>query len=95
MLLVASDFGLDNVRPGFIVGGVIGFLLGLRYPRHFTWLDLLFPYHRDLANIFRLLIISCEAHSIASLKVCSNPMPHKHFSIAVRELAVSFHKETV
>jgi hypothetical protein len=34
MLLVGSDFGLDNVRAGAPFGGVIGFLLGLR----FRWL---------------------------------------------------------
>ena len=28
MLVVGSDFGLNNVRPGAIFGGVIGFLLG-------------------------------------------------------------------
>jgi len=28
MLLVGSDFGLNNVRPGAIFGGIIGFLLG-------------------------------------------------------------------
>jgi hypothetical protein len=27
---------------------------------------------------------------IAYLMVCSNPKPHQHFSIAVRELSVSF-----
>ena len=32
MLLVGSDFGLSNIRPGFIVGGVIGFLLGVFLP---------------------------------------------------------------
>ena len=32
MLLVGSDFGLSNVRPGFIVGAVIGFLLGVYLP---------------------------------------------------------------
>ena len=35
MLLVGLDFGLDNVRPGAIFGGVIGFLLALRFPEHF------------------------------------------------------------
>jgi hypothetical protein len=39
MLLVGSDFGLNNVRPGFIIGGVIGFLIGLRFPERLTWLD--------------------------------------------------------
>jgi len=33
MLLIGSDFGLSNVRPGFIVGGVIGFLLGVYLPK--------------------------------------------------------------
>jgi hypothetical protein len=36
MLLVGSDFGLSNVRPGFIVGGVIGFLLGVYLPEKRT-----------------------------------------------------------
>jgi len=36
MLLVGSDFGLDNVRLGAIFGGVIGFLLALRFPERFT-----------------------------------------------------------
>jgi pimeloyl-ACP methyl ester carboxylesterase len=35
MLLVGSDFGLDNVRLGAIFGGVIGFLLALRFPERF------------------------------------------------------------
>ena len=39
MLLVGSDFGLNNVRPGAVLGGVIGFLLGLRFPEQITWLD--------------------------------------------------------
>jgi presenilin-like A22 family membrane protease len=37
MLLVRSDFGLDNVRPGAILGGVVGFLLRLRFPDPFAW----------------------------------------------------------
>jgi len=36
MLLFRSDFGLSNVRPGFIVGGVIGFLLGVYLPQKKT-----------------------------------------------------------
>jgi len=41
MLVVGSDFGLDNVRPGFVVGGVLGFFLGLLFPkRGGSWLDL-------------------------------------------------------
>jgi len=42
MLLVGSDFGLDNVRPGGIFGGVVGLLLGLRFPDNFAWLGLPF-----------------------------------------------------
>ena len=38
MLLVGSDFGLDNVRAGALFGGVIGFVLGLRFPQKFRWL---------------------------------------------------------
>ena len=38
MLLVGSDFGLDNVRAGALFGGGIGFLLGLRSPEKFRWL---------------------------------------------------------
>jgi len=37
MLLVRSDFGLDNVRLGALFGGVVGFLLGLRFPKPFAW----------------------------------------------------------
>ena len=40
MLLVGSDFGLDNVRPGLLLGAVIGFLVGLRWPTRLSWLDL-------------------------------------------------------
>jgi hypothetical protein len=36
MLLVGSDCGLDNVRLGAIFGGVIGFLLAVRFPERFT-----------------------------------------------------------
>jgi hypothetical protein len=36
MLLIGSDFGLDNVRLGAIFGGLIGFLLALRFPERFT-----------------------------------------------------------
>jgi len=42
MLLVGSDFGLDNVRPGGILGGILGLLLGLRFPDNFAWLGLPF-----------------------------------------------------
>ena len=41
MLVVGSDFGLDNVRPGFVLGAVLGFFLGLSFPEHcWSWLDL-------------------------------------------------------
>jgi len=36
MLLFHSDFGLDNVRPGAGFGGVVGFLLGFRFPEPFA-----------------------------------------------------------
>lgn len=40
MTIVGSDFGLDNVRSGAVLGAVLGVLLGLRRPWHWTWLDL-------------------------------------------------------
>ena len=44
MLLVGSDFGLDNVRPGFVLGAVVGFFVGLIFPaRSWFWLDFLGP----------------------------------------------------
>ena len=42
VLLVRSYFGLDNVRPGGILGGILGLLLGLRFPDNFAWLGLPF-----------------------------------------------------
>jgi presenilin-like A22 family membrane protease len=43
MLVVGSDFGLDNVRPDAVVGALIGFLLGLWFPHRWSWLDFLSP----------------------------------------------------
>jgi len=43
MVVVGSDFGLDNVRPGFVLGAIIGFFLGLWQPRRWSWLDFLLP----------------------------------------------------
>ena len=39
MLMVGSDFGLDNVRPGAVLGAVLGFFLGLWRPWRWSWLD--------------------------------------------------------
>lgn len=36
MLLIGSDFGLDNVRPGAILGAAIGFFLGLWFPHSWS-----------------------------------------------------------
>ena len=41
MLVTGSDFGLDNVRPGAVIGAVIGFLFGLWFPHRWFWLDFL------------------------------------------------------
>jgi hypothetical protein len=35
--LVASDFGLENVRPGAIIGAAVGFFLGWRFPVPWHW----------------------------------------------------------
>ena len=43
MVVVGSDFGLDNVRPGVVLGAVLGFLFGLWHPRRWSWLELLGP----------------------------------------------------
>jgi presenilin-like A22 family membrane protease len=43
MLVVGSDFGLDNVRPGAFAGALIDFLLGVWFPHRWSWLDLLSP----------------------------------------------------
>jgi ABC-type antimicrobial peptide transport system permease subunit len=43
MLLSGSDFGLDNVRPGVVLGAAIGFFFGLWRPRRWSWLELLGP----------------------------------------------------
>jgi len=39
MLMVGSDFGLDNVRPSAVLGAVLGFFLGLWRPWRWSWLD--------------------------------------------------------
>jgi hypothetical protein len=39
MVLVGSDFGLDNVRLGAAFGGAIGFFLGWWFPYHWSLLD--------------------------------------------------------
>ena len=41
MSVVGSDFGLDNVRPGAVLGAGIGFFLGWRFPRRCSLLDLI------------------------------------------------------
>jgi hypothetical protein len=42
MLVIGSDFGLDNVRPSFVLGAVLGFFLGLWFHQHrWSWLDFL------------------------------------------------------
>lgn len=41
MVMIGSDFGLDNVRPGVVLGAVVGFLFGLWHPRVWSWLELL------------------------------------------------------
>jgi len=33
MSVVGSSFGLDNVRPGAVIGAAVGFFLGWRFPR--------------------------------------------------------------
>jgi hypothetical protein len=40
MLVVGSNFGLDNVRPGGVVGTVLGIFLALRFPRRWSLWDL-------------------------------------------------------
>lgn len=39
MIMLGSDFGLDNVRPGAVLAAVLGFFLGLRLPWRWSWLD--------------------------------------------------------
>jgi uncharacterized membrane protein YccC len=39
MLVVGSDFGLNNVRPGAVFGAVLGFFRGLRSQRRWSWRD--------------------------------------------------------
>ena len=43
MVVVGLNFGLDNVRPGIVMGAAIGFFVGLWRPRRWSWLDLLTP----------------------------------------------------
>jgi len=43
MLLVRSDFGLDNVRPGAALGAGLGFFLGIWFPHRWSWLDFMGP----------------------------------------------------
>lgn len=39
MLIADTNFGLDNVRPGALLGGVVGLVLGLRSSKRWSWLD--------------------------------------------------------
>ncbi len=32
MIMLGSDFGLDNVRPGAVLGAILGFFTGLWRP---------------------------------------------------------------
>ena len=41
MVVARSDFGLDNVRPGIVLGAAIGFFFGLWRPHRWSWLDFL------------------------------------------------------
>jgi hypothetical protein len=43
MLVVGSEFGLDNVRPGAVLGAAIGVFFGLWRPHRWSWLDFLSP----------------------------------------------------
>ncbi len=43
MVVVGSNFGLDNVRPGIVLGAGVGFFFGLWRPRRWSWLDFLAP----------------------------------------------------
>jgi hypothetical protein len=43
MVVVGSDFGLENVRPGIVLGATIGFFVGVWQPSRWSWLDFLFP----------------------------------------------------
>jgi uncharacterized membrane protein YGL010W len=43
MVVVGSDFGLENVRPGIVLGATIGFFVGVWQPRRWSWLDFLVP----------------------------------------------------
>jgi hypothetical protein len=41
MIVSSIDFGLNNVRPGMILGAVIGLFYGLWLPWRWSWLDLI------------------------------------------------------
>jgi hypothetical protein len=43
MVVVGSDFGLDNVRPGVVLRAALGFFFSLWRPRRWSWLDFLGP----------------------------------------------------
>ena len=43
MVVVGSDFGLESVRPGILLGATIGFFVGVWQPRRWSWLDFLVP----------------------------------------------------
>jgi hypothetical protein len=41
MVILSTDFGLDNVRSGMALGAVIGLFFGLCFPWRWSWLDLI------------------------------------------------------